>query len=50
MLMILSRVMMKPIITADRRRSSSMGGIRLLKMGQIMLIPKKPKPSRKVLP
>ena len=47
--MMLSQVMMKPMTVAASPRSSSMGGMRLLKSGQMMLMPKKPKPRMKVL-
>jgi len=47
--MMLSQVMMKPMTAAASPRSSSMGGMRLLKSGQMMLMPKKPKPRMKVL-
>jgi hypothetical protein len=50
MLMMLSQVRMNPMTRAESPRSSSMGGIRLLNSGQMMLMPKKPKPSRKVRP
>jgi hypothetical protein len=50
MLRMLSQVRIKPTTTAERPKSSSMGGIRLLKSGQITLIPKKPKPTKNVLP
>src|SRR3990170_8012011 len=43
--------MMKPIKVADRPNSSLRNtGTKLLKIGQIRLMPKKPRPSRNVLP
>ena len=41
--------MMKPIAPAARPRFSSIGGMNELKMGQMMEMPKKPKPRMNVL-
>ena len=48
MFRMLSQVRMKPMRPAASPRSSSMGGMRELKMGQMMEMPKNPNPTTKV--